>query len=76
MEKEILKNFCDPVNLIFTIGLPVFLLLFMVTFNNSLQINESFEVENFVPSTIVFSFTFFDYVFPGMLIAKDRSVSF
>ena len=74
-KRNIKELFSDPVNLIFTIGLPVFLLLFMVTFNNSLQINESFEVENFVPSTIVFSFTFLT-MFSGMLIAKDRSSEF
>lgn len=53
--KELLN---DPINLAFTIGLPVFLIIFMVIFNKSLQFNESFNVENFVPSTIIFSFTF------------------
>src|SRR5690554_1999158 len=70
--KELLS---DPVNLIFTIELPVFLLLFIMTFNNSLQINKSFEVENFVPSTIVFNFTFLT-MFSKILIAKDRSDKF
>lgn len=70
--KELLN---DPINLAFTIGLPVFLIIFMVIFNKSLQINESFNVENFVPSTIIFSFTFLT-MFAGMLIAKDRTSEF
>lgn len=70
--KELLS---DPINLAFTIGLPVFLIIFMVIFNKSLQFNESFNVENFVPSTIIFSFTFLT-MFSGMLIAKDRTSEF
>ena len=70
--KELLN---DPINLAFTIGLPVFLIIFMVIFNKSLQFNESFNVENFVPSTIIFSFTFLT-MFSGMLIAKDRTSEF
>ena len=70
--KELLS---DPISLVFTIGLPAFLLLFMVTFNKSLQVNKAFDVENFVPSTIIFSFTFLT-MFSGMLIAKDRSSEF
>ena len=70
--KELLS---DPINLAFTIGLPVFLIIFMVIFNKSLQFNESFNVENFVPSTIIFSFTFLT-MFSGMLIAKDTTSEF
>ncbi|VEU80596.1 ABC transporter permease [Haploplasma axanthum] len=70
--KELLN---DPISLIFIIGLPVFLLIFMVSLNKSLSFNESFEVENFVPSTIIFSYTFLT-MFSGMLIAKDRTSSF
>lgn len=70
--KELLN---DPINLAFTIGLTVFLIIFMVIFNKSLQFNESFNVENFVPSTIIFSFTFLT-MFSGMLIAKDRTSEF
>ena len=64
--KELLN---DPINLAFTIGLPVFLIIFMVIFN------KTFNVENFVPSTIIFSFTFLT-MFSGMLIAKDRTSEF
>lgn len=70
--KELLS---DPISLIFIIGLPVFLLVFMVSLNKSLNFNESFEVTNFVPSTIIFSYTFLT-MFSGMLIAKDRTSSF
>lgn len=70
--KELLS---DPLSLIFTIGLPAFLLVFMVSLNKSLQFNEAFKVENFVPSTIIFSYSFLT-MFSGMLVAKDRSSSF
>ena len=65
----------DPLSLIFTIGLPSFLLVFMVMLNDSLGVNDAFKVENFVPSTIIFSFAFIT-MFSGMLIAKDRSTAF
>lgn len=65
----------DPLSLVFTIGLPAFLLVFMVMLNKNLEVNDAFKVENFVPSTIIFSFAFIT-MFSGMLIAKDRSTSF
>lgn len=70
--KELLS---DPLSLAFTIGLPAFLLIFMVSLEKSLGVNDSFEVENFVPSTIIFSYAFLT-LFSGMLIAKDRTSSF
>lgn len=70
--KELLS---DPLSLIFTIGLPAFLLVFMVSLNKNLQFNEAFRVENFVPATIIFSYSFLT-MFSGMLVAKDRSSSF
>ena len=70
--KELLS---DPVSLIFTIGLPVFLLIFMVSLNENLGINDVYKVENFVPSTIIFSYAFLT-MFSGMLVAKDRSSAF
>lgn len=74
--KRNLKEFLsDPLTLIFTIGLPAFLLVFMVSLNKSLQFNEAFKVENFVPSTIILSYSFLT-MFSGMLVAKDRSSSF
>ena len=65
----------DPLSLIFTLGLPAFLLVFMVMLNKNLEINDAFKVENFVPSSIIFSFAFLT-MFSGMLIAKDRSSAF
>lgn len=70
--KELLS---DPVSLIFTIGLPVFLLIFMVSLNENLGVNDVYKVENFVPSTIIFSYAFLT-MFSGMLVAKDRSSAF
>lgn len=70
--KEILR---DPLNLIFTLGLPLFLLLFMTSLNKNLGVNDAFNVENFAPSTIIFSFSFLS-LSSGMLIAKDRTSSF
>jgi ABC-2 type transport system permease protein len=65
----------DRLSLIFMIGLPAFLLVFMVTLNRSLGVNDAFDPRNFVPSTIIFSYAFLT-MFSAMLIAKDRSSSF
>lgn len=65
----------DPISIIFIIGLPVFLLIFIVTLNKSINSNDAFKVNNFVPATIIFSFSFIT-MFSGMLIAKDRNSSF
>lgn len=70
--KELLR---DPLSSVFTIGLPLFLLIFMTTLNKNLGINESFNVENFAPGIIIFSFSFLS-LFSGMLISKDRTSSF
>ncbi|MFA7075935.1 MAG: ABC transporter permease [Candidatus Izemoplasmatales bacterium] len=70
--KELLS---DPISLGFIIGLPAFLLVFMVVLNKNLMFNEAFEINNFLPSTIVFSYTFLT-MFSGLLIAKDRISSF
>lgn len=70
--KELLS---DPVSLIFMIGLPAFLLIFMVLLNKNLQFNAAFNPENFVPSAIIFSFSFLT-MFSAMLLAKDRGSNF
>lgn len=70
--KELLS---DPLSLIFMVGLPAFLLVFMVLLNKNLQFNEAFNPENFVPSAIIFSFSFLT-MFSGMLLAKDRGSNF
>lgn len=65
----------DPLSLVFTFVLPAFLLVFMISLNQSFAVNIAFQPENFVPSTIIFSFSFLT-MFSGLLIAKDRSSSF
>lgn len=70
--KEMLR---DPINLVFTFGLPLFLLIFMTTLNKSLGVNDAFVVENFAPGIIIFSFSFLS-LSSGMLISKDRTSSF
>lgn len=65
----------DPLSLVFTIGLPAFLLIFITSLNRSLSVNDAFNPENFVPATIIFSYAFLT-MFTGMLISRDRSSSF
>lgn len=65
----------DLLSLAFTIVLPAFLLIIMVSLNNKLQFSSSYKPENFVPATIIFSYAFLT-MFSGMLIAKDRDSSF
>lgn len=70
--KELLS---DPLSFIFMVGLPAFLLVFMVLLNKKLQFNEAFVPANFVPAAIIFSFAFLT-MFSGMLLAKDRESNF
>ena len=70
--KELLS---DPLSLLFTLGLPIFLVVFMTMLNNRLGVNEAFAPENFVPATIIFSYAFLS-MFSALLVAKDRSSSF
>jgi ABC-2 type transport system permease protein len=70
--KELLS---DPLSLVFTIGLPAFLIVFMVSLNKNFSFNDAFKVENFVPASIIFSFAFLT-MFTGILLAKDRGSSF
>ncbi len=74
-KRNMLELLSDPISLVFLIGLPAFLLLFMVSLNQNLPINDSFQIDQFLPATIVFSFSFLT-MFSGMLVAKDRSSSF
>lgn len=69
--KELLR---DPMSLIFSIGLPLVLLLFISAIQKKVPV-DIFKIEKFAPGIIIFSFTFIT-LFSGMLIAKDRCSSF
>ena len=66
--KEIVR---DPISLIFTIVLPIFLLFIFQQFKIP---DEIYKIENFTPGIILFGFTFVT-LFTSTLIAKDRSTS-
>lgn len=66
----------DLLTLMFTILLPVAIFLIMIFLTNQLNIpNTAFELQNFTPATIIFSFSFLT-LFTAMLVAKDRSTAF
>lgn len=66
----------DLLTLIFTILLPVAIFLIMLFLTNQINIpNSAFEIQNFTPATIIFSFSFLT-LFTAMLVAKDRSTAF
>lgn len=67
--KELLR---DPVSLIFLIGLPLFLLVIFQQFQIP---SDVYNINNFAPSIVVFSFSFIS-LFSGLLISKDRITSF
>lgn len=66
--KEIIR---DPLSIIFSILLPLFLLFI---FQQIKIPNDSFNIENFTPGIIIFSFSFIT-LFTATLVAKDRSTS-
>ncbi len=66
--KEIIR---DPLSIIFAIILPLFLLFIFQQFNIP---NDTYKLENFTPSIIIFSFSFIT-LFVSTLIAKDRLTS-
>ena len=61
----------DPLSLIFAIILPLFLLFIFQQFNIP---SESYKLENFTPSIVIFGFSFIT-LFTAMLISKDRTTS-
>lgn len=67
--KEIIR---EPISLIFSIGLPLFLLIIFQQFNIP---SEIYNVENFTPGIAVFAFGFIS-LFSGLLIAQDRDSAF
>ena len=66
--KELLR---DPLGLVFTILLPLFLLFIFQQFNIP---NEAYKLENFTPGIVIFSFSFIT-LFTSTLIARDRESS-
>lgn len=68
--KEILR---DPLSLIFTLGMPLFLeILFYLIFHN---LTSQFEMQYLAPGIVVFAQSFIA-LFVGLLIAMDRTTSF
>ena len=67
--KELVR---DPLSLIFAIVLPLFLLFIFQQFKIPSSI---YNIENFTPSIIVFSYSFIS-LFTALLVSKDRSTSF
>ncbi len=74
--KEMLR---DPLQLAFTLGLPVVLMALMTTIGKAMPpeavAQTMFGVELFAPSMAVFSLSFLA-LFTGMLVATDRTSSF
>ena len=66
--KEIIR---DPLSIIFSILLPLFLLFIFKQINIP---NESYELHNFTPGIVVFGFSFIT-LFTAMLVSKDRTSS-
>ena len=66
--KELIR---DPLGLVFSILLPLFLLFIFQQFNIP---NESYKLNYFTPGIIIFSFSFIT-LFTATLIARDRQSS-
>ena len=66
--KELIR---DPLGLVFSIILPLFLLFIFQQFNIP---NEAYKLEYFTPGIIIFSFSFIT-LFTATLIARDRGSS-
>ena len=69
--KEIIR---DPLSILFSIGLPLFLLILLGFIGKNAGVS-IFQIENFLPGIIVFSFAFIS-LFSGLLISNDRNNSF
>lgn len=63
--------FRDPMSIIFAIALPLFLLVIFQQFNIPA---EQYNLENFAPSIVIFSYGFIS-LFTAQLISKDRATS-
>ncbi len=67
--KEIIR---DPLSIVFSVFLPAFLLFVFQQFDIP---NEAYNIENFTPGIIIFSFSFIT-LFTATLVAKDRTTAF
>lgn len=73
--KEVLR---DPVNLFFSLGFPLVLLILLSIINAAIPAeaeNPMFEIENLAPGLAMFG-TVFMALFAGMLLSKDRTSSY
>lgn len=72
-KRNIIETIREPLSLVFTIGLPLFLeVLFYLIFH---ELTEQFQMKYLAPGIVVFSQSFIA-LFVGLLIAVDRSTSF
>lgn len=69
--KELIR---DPLNLIFSIGFPLVLLLLLSAIQANIPVS-LFEIDQLTPGIAVFGLSFIS-LFSGILIAKDRTTSF
>lgn len=72
--KEIIR---DPLSIVFGVGFPVVLLVFMTLLKKSIKDmpSEMFALETFTPGMMVFGLSFI-MLFLGMLVMNDRNSSF
>ena len=72
-KRNIIETIREPLSLVFTIGLPLFLeVLFYLIFH---ELTEQFQMKYLAPGIVVFSQAFLT-LFTGLLISVDRSTSF
>lgn len=69
--KELLR---DPASLVFSVGLPIFLLILISVIQRSIGV-DLFRIERFAPGVALFSLAFVT-MFSSMLIAGDRASAF
>ena len=73
--KEILR---DPINLFFSLGFPLILLVLLSILNSAIPSeakNTMFQIKNLAPGLAMFGSVFMA-LFAGMLLSKDRTSSF
>ena len=73
--KEILR---DPINLFFSLGFPLVLLVLLSIINSAIPPeakNTMFQIKNLAPGLAMFGSVFMA-LFAGMLLSKDRTSSF